>query len=248
LKSRGQIRLCTFSSQLLAVSCWLLAARWGRWFRLPASPVGLLLCAPFILHADIIDRVAVSVGNQAITASDVDREIRVTSFLNRTEPDFSPKTRHTTADRMVEQRLILRELENSRYPAPAASEIDPILAKFEKENFTNDDDYRRALAERGITEQQVREELLWERRLLLFLDVRFRPTVQVTDEEIQDYFDKVIKPAAEAAHPGQPVTLEEYRDRIEEKLTAEQVDKQMTAWLANARRRLEVVFHPEAFQ
>ncbi len=34
-------------------------------------------------HADIIDRIAVSVGNQAITASDVEREVRVTAFLNR---------------------------------------------------------------------------------------------------------------------------------------------------------------------
>jgi hypothetical protein len=207
-----------------------------------------VLCASFILHADIIDRIAVSVGNQAITTSDLEREIRVTSFLNRTGPDFSPAARRTTADRMVEQRLILRELENSRYPAPAASEIDPILDKFKKENFASDDDYGRALTERGIADRQVRDELLWQRRLLLFINVRFRPSVQVSSEEIQDYFDKVVKPAAEAAHPGEPVTLEEYRDRIEEKLTATEVDKQMSTWLANARQRSEVVFHPEAFQ
>jgi parvulin-like peptidyl-prolyl isomerase len=208
----------------------------------------LPLCASLILHADIIDRIAVSVGNQAITTSDLDREIRVTSFLNRTEPDFSPAARHTTADRMVEQRLILRELENSRYPVPAQSEIDPIFDKFKKENFTSDEAYRRALTERGITEQQVRDELVWQRRLLLFIDVRFRPSVQVSNEEIQDYFDKVVAPAARTAHPGEPVTLEEYRDRVEEKLTEGQVDKQMSAWLASTRQRSEVVFHPEAFQ
>ena len=71
-----------------------------------------------VLRAEIIDRIAVSVGNQAITISDLDREIRVTAFLNRTPPDFSPAARRATADRMVEQRLILRELENSRYPSP----------------------------------------------------------------------------------------------------------------------------------
>jgi hypothetical protein len=72
--------------------------------------------------------------------------------------------------------------------------------------------------------------------------------VQVSDQDIQDYFSKVVEPAARAAHPGQPVTLEEYRDQIEEKLTGEQVDKQMSAWLASTRERSEVVFHPEAFQ
>jgi hypothetical protein len=211
-------------------------------------PVSICLLASFLLHAEIIDRIAVSVGNQAITSSDIERETRIAAFLNRTAPDFSPAARRATADRMVEQRLILRELENSRYPAPAAAEIDPILEKFKKDNFASDEDYRRALADSGIAEQQVRDELLWQRRLLLFLNVRFRPSAQVSEQDIADYFSKVVEPAARAAHPGQPVTLEEYRDQIEEKLTGEQVDKQMSAWLANQRSRSEVVFHPEAFQ
>jgi hypothetical protein len=212
-----------------------------------AHSISLLLVAAG-LHAEIIDRIAVSVGNQAITTSDLDREIRVTAFLNRSQPDFSPAARRATADRMVEQRLILRELENSRYPVPPASEIDPILEKFKKDNFAASEDYFRALSESGITDQQVRDELLWQRRLLLFVDVRFRPSAQVSEQDIEDYFHKTVEPAAEAAHPAQPVTLDEYRDQIQEKLTGDQVDKQMTAWLASTRRRSEVVFHPEAFQ
>lgn len=207
-----------------------------------------LVCSALVLLGEIIDRVAVSVGNQAITTSDLDREIRVSAFLNRKQPDLSPAARRTMADRMVEQRLILRELENGRYPAPAAPEIDPILEKFKKDNFASEDEYRRALAEDGITDQQVRDELLWQRRLLQFMNVRFRPAVQVSDQEIQDYFTKVVEPAAQAAHPGQPVTLEEYRDRIEEKLIGEQVDKQMSTWLASTRERSQVIYHPEAFQ
>jgi peptidyl-prolyl cis-trans isomerase SurA len=209
--------------------------------------ISLLLLAAG-LRAEIVDRIAASVGNQAITTSDVDREIRVTAFLNRSEPDLSSASRRTTADRLVEQRLILRELENSRYPEPAASEIDPILEKFKKDNFANGDDYFRALSESSVTDQQVRDELLWQRRLLLFIDVRFRPAVQVTEQEIEDYFHKSVEPAAEVAHPGLPVTLEEYHDQIEAKLSGDQVDKQMNTWLANARKRSEVVVHPEAFQ
>ena len=208
----------------------------------------LLLLSAFLLHAEIIDRIAVSVANQAITTSDIDRETRVVAFLNRSQPDFTSAARRATADRLVEQRLIQRELENSRYPVPAASEIDPIIEKFKKDNFSNDDDYFRVLAERGITDQLVRDELLWQRRLLLFIDVRFRPAVQVSEQEIEDYFHKTVEPAAQAAHTGQQVTLEEYRDQIAEKLTGDQVDKQMTTWLANARQRSEVVVHEEAFQ
>ena len=208
----------------------------------------LVIFFAFLLHAEIIDRIAVSVGNQAITTSDLDREIRVTTFLNRTQPDFSPAARSATADRMVEQRLVLRELENSRYPVPDAPEIDPIFEKFKKDNFPRDEEYRRALAGRGIAEQDVRNELLWQRRLLTFIDVRFRAGVQVSDQEIQDYYHKTVEPAAEAAHPGQPVNLDDFRDQIEEKLTGQQVDRQLTSWLNNSRKRSEVVIHPEAFQ
>ena len=34
--------------------------------------------------AAIIDRIAVSVGNRVITETDVDREMRITAFLNNT--------------------------------------------------------------------------------------------------------------------------------------------------------------------
>jgi hypothetical protein len=149
---------------------------------------------------------------------------------------------------MVEQKLILRELDNSRYPPPAASEVDPIFDKFKKDNFPGDEEYRGALASAGIGEQDVKDVLLWQRRLLLFVDVRFRPGVQVSVQEIEDYYNKVVEPAASAAHPGQPVALEDYREQIEEKLTGLQTDLQMNTWLENARKRTEVVFHPEAFQ
>jgi hypothetical protein len=203
---------------------------------------------PLPAHAEIIDRIAVSVGNQAITTSDIDREIRIAAFLNRTAPDLSPTNRRDTADRLVEQRLILRELEHSRYPSPAASEIDPILDKFKQDNFASGQDYRQALDSSGITEQNVRDELLWQRRLLLFIDVRFRPAVQVRDQDIQDYFTNVIEPMAHLAHPGQPLSLDDYRDQIEEKLTGQEVDRQMTTWLNNAKTRTEVVYHAEVFQ
>ena len=206
----------------------------------------LLLCV--LLHAEIIDRIAASVGNLVITASDLDRQIRVAAFLNRTKPDFSPASRRAMAERMVDQKLILRELDNSRYPAPAAAEVDPLFEQLKKDNFASDEDYRRALADDGVSEQDVKDQLLWERRLLLFIDVRFRPGVQVSAQDIQDYFTKVVEPAASAAHPGQPVTLEGYRAQIEEKLTGDRVDQQMNAWLENAKHRTEVVFHAEALQ
>ena len=189
---------------------------------------------------DIIDRIAVSVGSHVVTTSDLDREIRVTAFLNDAKPDFTPAGKRATAGRMVEQTLVRTELETSRYPTPAPSEVEPILAQLKKQRFPSDAGFQRALAEYGITEQDVLDELLWQRTLLSFLDVRFRPSVQVTDKEIQDYFEKTVKAAAQS--------LDDYRDQIEAALTGQREDQEMISWLDQAKKRTEIVYHDEALQ
>lgn len=218
--------------------------RYRGTFRLVLALAALAPCLP----AGIIDRIAVSVGNRVITASDVDREIRVTAFLNGTQPDFSPANKRATAERLIDQRLIRNELENSRYPVPAASEVEPELEQFRKKYFPNDDDYRRALVAAGITEDDLKAELLWQRTLLLFVDVRFRPGVQVTDQEVQDYFDRTVAPAARAANPGAAPTLDAYRSEIEQKLIGDKVDQEIDHWLQQVRNRTTITYHQEALQ
>jgi hypothetical protein len=202
--------------------------------------LALLLVLSGLANGDIIDRIAVSVGKYVITTSDLEREIRVTAFLNGVKPEITPAAKRATAGRMVEQALVRTELETSRYPTPPPSEADPILAQLKKQRAANDGDFQRLLGEYGITEQDVRDELLWQRTLLSFLDVRFRPSVQVSDADIQDYFDKTVKPGA----PG--ASLDDYRDRIEAALTGQREDQEMSRWLDQAKKRTEIVYHNDA--
>ena len=199
-------------------------------------------------RAEVIDRVAVSVGNSAIAASELEREVRLTAFLNGVKPDFSAKSKRATADRMVEQKLIERELDLSRYPAPEASAVDAELNDFRKMHFQTDAEFQRALTEAGVTEKEVRDELTWQLELLRFVEVRFQPTVQVSEQDIQEYFEKTVKPAAQAAKPGEPVRLEDYHDEIEDTLTGERADQELDKWLKETRQRTEIVYHDEVFQ
>jgi len=196
----------------------------------------------------VIDRIAVSVGNHVITATDLDREIRVTAFLSGDKLDFSSAVKRSAAGRMVEQKLVERELDTSRYSVPAPDSIEPALEEFKKKNFKNDEDYRRTLVEYGLTEQDLREKVLWQRMLLKFLEVRFQTGVQVSDEEIEAYFNKVVAPAARNAHPGEQPSIDEYWDDIEEKLAGDRANQEMEKWLAEARKRTDIVYHEEVFQ
>ncbi len=196
----------------------------------------------------IIDRIAVSAGNSVVTTSDIEREIRVTAFLNGQPPDLSPASKRTAAERMVEQRLVRHELETNRYPVPQPAEIEPALAAFRQRYYPADADYRRAMAQYHISQQDVRDALLWQRTLLQFVDVRFRPAVQITGEEIQKYFDTVLAPRLRAAQPGKTVSLDDYRDQIEDTLAGQREDREMDTWLREARRQTPIVYHEEAFQ
>jgi hypothetical protein len=213
--------------------------------------IRLLLSLAMALAAargEIIDRIAASVGNRVITASDLDRQIRVAAFQDGVKPDFSAARKKATADAMIEQKLIESELANSRYPLPDAAELAPAIEQFKKEHFKDDGEYRAALANYGIREDDFKELLLWQRTLLLFIQVRFETGVQLAAGEVEDFFAKTVKPAAEAAHPGQPVTLEDFRGQIERKLTGQKADQEMDVWLRDVRRRTNVVVHEEVLR
>uniref|UniRef100_Q02B20 SurA domain n=1 Tax=Solibacter usitatus (strain Ellin6076) TaxID=234267 RepID=Q02B20_SOLUE len=206
---------------------------------------GLLAMA---VRGEIIDRIAVSVGTRVITQSDLDRAIRVAAFQDGVKLDFSAARKKAVAQALIEQKLVQIELESSRYPLPDPAEISPAIEQFKKEHFKDDAAYRAALAAYGITEQDFRDMLLWQRTLLLFVQMRFETGAPVTESEVQAYFEKNVRPQAEAAHPGQPVLLEDFRGQIEQAISGQRADQQVDTWLKEVRRRTHIVIHEEVLR
>ncbi len=199
-------------------------------------------------RAEVIDRIAVTLDNQIITESEVARELRLSAFLNGGPLDFSPDARRKAAGRLVEQKLIRREIELGRYLAPGKDEVAAMLLQIQSQRFRDPEDYRQALQKYGVSEGDLNAHLLWQLSLLRFIDARFRPGVQVSDEEVRAYFDKEQSEGEDAADPGKQQRFEDFRDQISETLINQIVDRQLDAWLTAARKRTRIVFHQEAFQ
>jgi hypothetical protein len=210
-----------------------------RWF-----PILLLACS---LHGEVIDRIAVSVGNQVITQSDIEREIRITAFLNGEPPDFSPRNKRATAGRLVDQLLVRSELESSGYPMPSAAEADAALRTL-KSHFPSEAAYRRALSAADISENELQDRLAWQLTLVRFIDVRFRPGIQISEEAIRNYFNEHLRTLAAEAHPGSKPSLDTYHDEIEQTLISQAANQQVEQWLSQARKRARIEYREDAFQ
>jgi hypothetical protein len=160
----------------------------------------LLGLLPGCQRAEIIDRIAVSVGNQVVTASEVRREIQMTAFLNGAEADFGADSRQKATERLIEQKLIRKEMEVGRYPGPSVAETEPLLQQVREQRFKSNEEYVSALAKYGISEPDLKAQLLWQLTVLRFVAFRFRVPVEIagqaqSNEEIDKEMDVWLKEA-----------------------------------------------------
>jgi hypothetical protein len=133
------------------------------WFSLPIG----------MLTAEIVDRVAVVVDGNVIKQSDILSEIRVTNFLNSAKLDLSLAAQKEAASRLIDQKVIRKAMEAGLYRPPASAETDQLLQQV-RQKFANDAAYQRELAARGITEDVLKEHLLWQLAVLRFIGLRFQ--------------------------------------------------------------------------
>jgi hypothetical protein len=185
---------------------------------------GLALASAGMAPAVIVDRIAVVVGDKIITESEIDQRIRLAAFQNGKPADFSPEGRQMAVQQLVDQRLIEREMDLGKYPRLDQEHRKTLLADYVKSEYKGDAAaLEKALASASLKPADLEEDLARQSDLLTFLNLRFRPAVQVTNDDLEKY----------------PEAL---RAQIELKLTQERADKELDLWLKDQRKRTRIVY------
>lgn len=193
-----------------------------------------------LASADIIDRIAVAVDKQVITESQIDEEIRVTAFLNRDPVDLSAAARKTAAGRLMEQALIRREMDLSRYPLPELSDAGESLQSL-KAMYASEAEFQDALQMYNVTVDELTRRLWWQLTLLRFIDYRFRPGIQIPSADVQAYYRQQVSEWQQKGTNPIP-TLEESRDQIEEILTQRKIDQALDQWLKDTAKQATIQY------
>lgn len=199
--------------------------------------------------AEIIDRVCVMVDRKVITLSAVDERIRVAALLNGTAADLSAASRRRMAERLIEQALIEREMEISRYSMPKEEEVTEYLERLRKQGKLGARALAAKLGEYRLTEAALRENLRLQLATVRFIDLRFRPGSAVSDGEIELYYRETYVPEWQREHAGKtPPEVDEVWDTIEQTLLAQKANEALEAWLKEARASARVIYFEEAFR
>jgi hypothetical protein len=199
----------------------------------------LCLMAALSARAVIVDRIAVSVGDKIVTESEIDLRIRLSAFQNHEKTDFSLSSRRRAAQELIDQRLVEREMDIGHYPRLEETRRKALLAEYQADAET----LAKALAGYGLKPQDLEEDLGRQSDLLTFLNLRFRPAVQVTDQDVQKYFaENVLKGAGKTLQEAQTGALNEMRAQIQQKLTNERADKELDLWLQDQRKRTKIEY------
>jgi hypothetical protein len=205
-----------------------------------------LLSLAVLAHAVIIDRIAIVVNGKIVKQSDIERDMRVTEFLNRQPLNLGPAEKKAAANRLIDQVFIRNEIEIGSYPRATLSDADKELDKIKSERYRNNAAFERALSSYGLTPLELRTEFQWQLTVLNFIDLRFKPAAVVSDQEIQKYYAE-HSVALERANPGK-TTLDDLRPQIENTLSEEKVNQLFFSWLDAQRKQAKIRYLEEGFK
>ena len=196
---------------------------------------GFLLIAAAALAAgqEVIDRIVARVDNNIILLSDVRALAKYQTFVDgKAEPDSE------ILERLIDQYIVRNEAKAALFPQPSDEDVKRSLERL-KRSFSSPEEFEERKKQTGLTDEDIDRMLRAQLYLSNYLDSRFRASIQIDDQDIENFYKSRIVPRAESR--GQtPPTLDAARGFIQEALVQRAINEQSDRWLKEARARLHI--------
>lgn len=201
------------------------------------------------LQAEIIDRIAVSIGNRIMTESMIIQQIRLAAFLDNREPDFSVQSKRQAAETLVSQMLLIQEMDDTRFTVPTMNEVIAQLKENVMPRVAGEQAFQEELAKAKLTEDELRRFMQQMIRAEQFAELRFQRGQQVSSDEIAEYYSKEFRNQWTKDNPGKPLPpLDEVSEDIEWWILSAKTDTATEEWLAQAKASVKIRYREEVFQ
>jgi hypothetical protein len=194
----------------------------------------------------VLDSVVAVANKHAILSSDIDDEIRL-SVLDPNLIGEGALTRQQALDQLISRALIEQQIrqEDIESIEPSQDEVNARLAQIRQQlpacvhqNCATEAGWKLFLAAHGLTSERVESYLRYRLEILSFIEQRFRQGIQVSPQQIDEYYHQPLVPQYK---PGETIPpLDQVAPRIQEILLEQQVNVLFDAWLTNLRGQGDV--------
>ncbi len=194
--------------------------------------------------AVVLDRIAVIAGTHAIKTSDIDRDLRLTQFINRESLNISSAAKREAAERLITQDIIRQEIVAGGYRRPPDTEGVELEAQLRRDRFGK---FRSAHA-RGAA-------ALWSNGsrtpgAFAVADYRapiYLPALSCRCRGHRRGYPELLPSARRRASEQEPKdsSLEALAPKIKATLEGERIDQNFNEWLDQARRGYRVEYKQE---
>lgn len=200
----------------------------------------LLVLLPAVAIASLaatVDRIAATVNDVAIPESEVRRAMAVSAL--RPEPGETPESfRARVLDALIDERLQYEDALRFGPAVPDAADVEVALKRLRERLAKEGKNPDAEFAAAGLTPEEVRATV--ERQLIIerYLQERFRPIAFADEDRAREEYEKHY--AGERKAAGLPVppfeaVSEQMRDRSQQRVFAEEVEKWMKELRGKAR-------------
>jgi hypothetical protein len=204
-----------------------------KWLTTAAIFIGFLLLPGAIRAQEVIDRIIARVETDIILLSDVRQLSHYQAFL-----DGKAQSDADVLNRLIDQWIVRNEAGVARFPQPSEDDVNRSIDRL-KRSFSSPEEFESRQKQNGITDNEIRRFVRAQLYLSNYLDSRFRPSIQIDEKAVDDFYKTRVVPRAESR--GQtPPTLENARDFIQEALVQRAINEQADRWLKESRTRVRV--------
>jgi hypothetical protein len=200
---------------------------------LAAFCFGLLPTSGHVRAQEVVDRIVARVETEIILQSDVRQLSRYQAFL-----DGKPQSDSDILNRLIDQWIVRSEAGVARFPQPSEEDVNRSIERL-KRSFSSPEEFQTRQKLSGITDDEIRRFVRAQLYLSNYLDSRFRPSIQIDEKAIEEFYRSRVVPRAESRNQTPP-TLENARDFIQEALVQRAINEQADRWLKESRSRVRV--------
>lgn len=200
---------------------------------LTAMIATLLVATPVVRSQGVIDRIVARIENDIILLSDIRELGRYQAFVDgKSEKDAD------ILNRLIDQWIVRNEARAALFPQPSDDDVNRSLQRL-KRSFSTPDEFEERKKQGGLTDEDVLRMLKSQLYLSNYLDTRFRPSIQIDEQAIEDFYKSRVVPRAESRGQAPP-TREAAHDFIQEALVQRAINVQADKWLKESRTRVRV--------